>query len=884
MRFTRSFSALGCILVSGILAAQSRPPMAAVGEDGGRSLQTLVDSLSHDQFKTREDATREIWELGEPALPALREAVHSKDPEQAIRARELLRKIELHITPSTDPAVIALVERYAKANSSEKEALLQALRERRAWRQMLKLFAAEKKPELRAALQNALEGVAVVAARERLIEGDAAGAKDFLEMAPVTPDSLVALAAFHRSQGTLEQELERASTLKGVNSDAWKLALYRAAGNSAAAREAAEASGNQRIAAAMAVLDGDPLPWLRQNGAGMRTAGAHELYPALAIRRWQGRKIKDSDLDPFRRLLDGDNEERWVGAASLILLGKTTDAEKRHASDVPLQAFYHFDSMERIPEALQTLGLDPEMPDYRAWVAERVERLWEDPDDEGNGSEGIAELLYLADFMQRRGLQEEAYAAFGPPLAELAKNNRDEFSDFFGGLFRRINPNRPPMSALALRIGSEWAGEEEDRWDDLLNEAFHDEEMIDEWWNWLRELEPDRTSRDRFAGLLALFDYGVDPQNLRKQWMDRVWEAVEATPADERAPQLGRILFLTSHAPDAASSLRAADLSGNNQEEMLTIAHSFILTANGRWDDAAGFFIRLLGRSANIQAANPQFHAFAAAYLRQAGRIEEAASHDDWVEKLALGDPMTSLQIAVCYSSGHDYERAALWHSRAAHECDPDSATFSAAIKAHADSLLEKRDWAAAASTAEALALMAASAENINAGPMELMRIRFYADLPRAMATLGTDREAAIARLAECHRTFARDGTLADHFFPMLREAGLVKEHDEWFEISWKLVNETIARFPGSDNTMNTAGWLASRAVRRLDEALELQREALRINPNQAAYLDTMAEIEFAHGNRDEAIRWSELSVNFGPTDLMIRQQYHRFLRAPLPR
>ena len=47
----------------------------------------------------------------------------------------------------------------------------------------------------------------------------------------------------HRSQGTLEAELKRAKTLKGVRADAWQLALYRASGNLEAARDAATAGG-----------------------------------------------------------------------------------------------------------------------------------------------------------------------------------------------------------------------------------------------------------------------------------------------------------------------------------------------------------------------------------------------------------------------------------------------------------------------------------------------------------------------------------------------------------------------------------------------------------------------------------------------------------------
>ncbi len=886
MRFTRLLIAAGCVLACGLHAA----------ERGGQSpIPLLIERLSDDDFKTREQASRQVWELGDPALPALREAVKSGDPELAYRARDLLRKIELHITPSTDPGIIEMVERYVKASSNEKIQLMAQMRAHRAWRQMLKLFAAEKNQDLRAQFQSDMEDVARVAARERLLEGDAKGAREFLEMAPVTPDSLVALAAFHRSQGTLEAELQRASTLQGINSDAWKLALHRAAGNSTAAMESAMAAGNERMAAAMAVLAGDPVPWLRQNSIGDGLGGAHERYPALAIRRWEGGKPAPADLEMFRRMLEShENSERRAAMSTLILLGKPADAEARFARDSPLAGFSHFESMERIPEALEALGLDPEAPGYAAWVAARMERILEAADDEGDHSQGIQEMVRLARYLEHRGLHDEAYAAFVPHMKLLAEENPHAFSGLLGTLFSRtIGPfvlsgrNAP---TLALRIGSEWAGEDEERWETVLGEAFGATDTIEEWWAWLEEQEPGLAPEKRFRILFALHSQGIDPENLHQQWMDRIWEVVEALPDEERAPHLVRITSLSGGDQDVANTLRAFDHTGRKVADLAarTSPHSIngtalLFTAGGRWEDAAELYLAYISRTGNRRTAHPELHAYAAACLRRAGKIREAEKHDDWAEQLALGDRAANRNIAMAYAFGCDFERAAIWHARAAHECDPDSLSFADALDGYAEVLLEKRNWRIAASTSEALALIKGSLDSGNFSPSYLMHARLQADFTRAMSILDTRRDEAIALLADCHRIFASHGVLADHFFPALREAGLRREHDEWFGISWGLIHETISRFPACDNILNTAGWFASRCMLRLDEAEKLQRQALGFKPNQPAYLDTMAEIEFARGNRDEAVRWGKLAVNFEPRDLMIRQQYHRFLHGPFP-
>ena len=247
---------------------QSRNPGSRRRE---KSLAALIQDLADDKFRVRENASRKIWEIGEPALAALQEAAAGKDPEQAYRARELIRKIQLHITPDTDPAVIALVERYAKATPNEKVGLFDQMHKRRAWRQILKLYAAETNPELQARLMRSVEGVAVVAARERLLAGDAAGAREFLEMAPADAAGLLALADFHRSQGTLDAELKRAKTLKGAQADAWQLALHRAAGKSGSRPGRRDRSRvNSGSPPRCPRLLGDPLPWLRANEIGRR--------------------------------------------------------------------------------------------------------------------------------------------------------------------------------------------------------------------------------------------------------------------------------------------------------------------------------------------------------------------------------------------------------------------------------------------------------------------------------------------------------------------------------------------------------------------------------------------------------------------------------------
>ena len=874
-----------------VCAAATPDPSAQPGlKLAGKSLAALIQDLSDEQFRVRETATREIWKTGEAALPALQEIAAGKDPEQAYRARELIRKIQLHITPETDPAVISLVERYAKATPNEKVVVFDQLHKKRAWRQLLKLYADEASPELQSRLQRSVEGVAVIAARECLLDGDANGAREFLEMAPADAAGLLALADFHRSQGTLDAELKRAKTLKGVPGAAWQLALYRAAGNLEAARDAAAAAGETRICATLSILLGDPLPWLQGPQSG-REEVVLKSYTELAIKRWQGKPLRQGDLEPLLRCARSRNrDERQNGINGLFLLGETGLAEKEYVAGSPLAAFSYFESLERIPEALKALGLDPEHPDYPAWVEKRIARLSNnDGEHQNDVSMDGKELVVLANFMERRGLHQPCADAFLKPLAALAEKDAKIFTELAGQLFGgNATMAGEPLGApqLAKQAAIAWAGERAERWEEVVAAAFGGQEEMVALWDWLGDLQPKASRSERFDGMLALCGLGRDPLRLRDKWLALAWAAIEQAPAGNRQPLLEKMAFMSGLSPDVGTSLKLWDqLDETNRNEISWRSHILDLSAADRWDEAVSFFLKQIDRLAKTQSdPQPSLHACAAACLRKAGRADEAAAQDSLVEKLALGND--ALEIANGYAYGYDYKRAADWWARAARQSDPGTAEFAAALQLDAEMAVAQGSWKEVAAISEVRAHIVAAADSESGivSPLLCLRLRLQSDLGKALVTLKTDRAGAVAMLGDCYRMFPCDGSLADDFFPALRKVGLIREHDEWFKESWERMTAVIRQFPDSDNTCNTAAWMASRARRNLEPAEKLLEKALAANPDQSAYLDTMAEIQFARGNREKALEWSRRAVNFMPLDVMLRRQHERFRSAPLPR
>lgn len=878
----RLFGALLILLIAASVCAAPESTVDAGVES--KNIDALIDSLSLDSFKAREEATQKIWELGGMAMPALEKAELSKDPEQAHRARELIRKIGLDITPTTDPEIVNLVERYSKASSTEKLDLSTKLQQKRAWKQLLKLYAAETKQDVRLQLKPLITGAAVVAARESIIEGDSKLAKSYLELAPADAAGLLALAEFHRSQGTLETELKRSESLSDVRGSAWRLALHRAAGNLEKARDAAAAAGEIKISAVMAAMLGDPVPWLTLHRE------ADPVYTDLALKRWRGQAVRVADFEPLVRSIKSDNEaEHSKGKKALFLLGEPELAEPHFLRHSPMEAYTYFESQERNSEALSALGIDAEKANYGDWIQKRIVAMTAqdkaDPGDHGwDESNAEKELLILATFFEQRGMHDLADKYFTEPLLKIADGDPKKFEDWLSVLFGQSGS--PSAPGLAAQIAKSWAGEDEARWGIVISCAFGDQVETSELETWLEEIEPKNTFAQRFQGMLALANMGRDPEHSRRRWIDSAWTAYQKAGEGERPAVLERIRSMARLNSDVATQLKIWDaLDETGRKKVPWHSHLLNLSAAGRWEAAATIFLETNQRMVERNlASQPRWHASAAACFRRMGRNADATAQDAWVKKLALGHD--SLEIANGYAFGDDHKRAAEWIARELRHCDPDSQQFYDVLKMHAEMLRASGQWLAAGALSEVVAQIAAGddAGHRDSAPTFQLRIRLHADLGRAISLLSTDRAKAIAILDRCHRMFPGDGLLADDFYPAVRQAGLIQEHDQWFKISWQKLSAVIEQYPNSDNTMNTAAWLASRAQRNLDQGEDLLKRALKLNPDQPAFLDTMAETQFAKGNRAKALEWSTLAVNYAPEDPLLRRQHDRFANEKLPR
>jgi tetratricopeptide (TPR) repeat protein len=148
------------------------------------------------------------------------------------------------------------------------------------------------------------------------------------------------------------------------------------------------------------------------------------------------------------------------------------------------------------------------------------------------------------------------------------------------------------------------------------------------------------------------------------------------------------------------------------------------------------------------------------------------------------------------------------------------------------------------------------------------------------------DAEAAGRLLATFQSASPVDNPdIANDVVPMLRAAGRDREAAELYaKVRQAVERKGAAEAPNHPMTKNNLAWLAGRSGEQKAEALRLAQEATRAMPDNAAFLDTLAEAHFQNGNYAEAARLEAKVVRARPEDRFLQEQLKRFQNAAATR
>ena len=143
--------------------------------------------------------------------------------------------------------------------------------------------------------------------------------------------------------------------------------------------------------------------------------------------------------------------------------------------------------------------------------------------------------------------------------------------------------------------------------------------------------------------------------------------------------------------------------------------------------------------------------------------------------------------------------------------------------------------------------------------------------------------EAARADIESSLLLFPGNTNVGEQLAPLLDAANQSGLADEFVSQVVQHYERLCELYPKSALLHNNLAWAAARSHRQLDKALLHAERAVELAPTNAGYVDTLAEVHFQLGDRDEAVRISERSVALRPLGKSLQEQLTRFRSAPLP-
>lgn len=269
--------------------------------------------------------------------------------------------------------------------------------------------------------------------------------------------------------------------------------------------------------------------------------------------------------------------------------------------------------------------------------------------------------------------------------------------------------------------------------------------------------------------------------------------------------------------------------------------------------------------------------------LVQAGEVEEGEGRKTRASMSAMQSRVRHQMAWALYREGLAADAAEQWElvSRTA---PMDHWEWNDAVRMLGDLAQERNEPEAAADFWEQSMLTNLRSHS------SFNQFEYYLRLP---CIIRTQRAVAAAAEGDCNAAAAEaeraldivpgQASVAEELVPQLQKQQCGEAADVLFARVREHYQARMAEFPDSPELHNDLAWLYARCHRNLGDALAHARRAVERRPDNPGYVDTLAEVHFHLGDRDEAVRLSERSVALAPDRAIHQKQLERFRSAPLP-
>lgn len=887
-------------------ALEADPPLKLSPQERAE-LEAAIADLSSADPAEREAASLRLWSAGRAAEPLLREAAKDDDPEQARRAREVLQKFEYGISPDTPAALIQLLEQYQRGQPPQRRNAINLLASKgpAGTRILLKIWRDESDPQLRSLvldtlasrareaaalllaegdevmverlLQTVASGAGAAAWRAQLLQGEAsagdAALRDYAAYLHDRGKLPAAIAALASNAGPgaapvgagpppeLEPGVEPES--RPASEAHRRLAYYhRAAGDLPAARAAAEASGDERLVDNILIEQRD---WAALADRVERRAPASDSLDDLSFAAGYRRLAGDREgaqkwLDKVVAYADpalNRQDEQVLNASEILYLNERPDLgmqvliqNRQYETALRyLRARLMFaEAQKLIEQARQDRA--PNLPLIEAREASLLHFL-------GKREEAIALLRRLAE-QNTQTRNPAMYAALVRTAGEMRERKLAE------ELLLEGLPAVAPEDLASVSQMMSAAG-------------IGDGDSAARWWAFLRKRhkEPLKITLERLRSLLK----GQVPATE----LETIARAAEQDSArmrpEERVAWLLEVgeMLLARDRREAAQKLFERVGFGGAAEVVVRLGD--LEAADNQWADAA----RLYGRAWEMDKTQPLPLLLRGRAFIQLRREQEGRDMIRLAHLLPLGDERRRQSLVEALEKRTLFDEMELERDLAARTGGFMTWALSDTLRRGGDLANTRGDFRLAAELWERAFLDNLSTEmhfieptaNLMM-PALLLRTRALAHFKASEITEGVELARACLAIAP------GDTDALIDFVTLLDSQGKTAEADAIFAETAAVYAKLCEQYPQSGPLHNQYAWAAARCKRQLDTALAHATLAVKLEPDNTASLDTLAETHFQRGEVGKAIETINQCIKLEPEEKHHREQLNRF-EAALP-
>lgn len=862
MKF-RSWSIKGAMVAVGLLgvapAVGGAPPATdkipqAIAQDRQESaIARAVAELAHPDAGVRERASRYLWLAGKAATAALTEAAGSGDPEVATRARSILLDFKFGIYPDTPKAMRDIIAGYRDGEADDKLAALESL-----WRMgkpaypvIVRLWLAEGDEKARSELYVRIARLGPEMASALVAEEEYEAAEKLLE-AGVTAGadaSIRGLAVFKLLRGEIDESIARLRDARPIDENRAMLLtqLNRAKGDLAATRQflpKLPAAAREQLLIEMAdwAALADMRSALEPGGTSIEQVGLRAAYQRLAGER----RAAEVTL---RQLSGAAGPTARTSAVAMLVNGKGNEAVAVLKGGHDLAAFQVLAAQQRYREALELA--ENAKPDaasdalrLSASKAALLHHLGE--------KEQAAEIF---ESLARQSLRTGGPAGLAAGLEAALRWDVEPYIDFFTArLLVRSQPNPDPEA--------------------VLSQVFPRRGDATYWWSFFREENPAEKPEESLARVRSIVQKRMAlaeviglarraraaAANLPRHWRYKRLEMIGTT--------------LLSYEADAEAESVLRDLAGETGRVDAYLQLGLAAVRQGKWEAAAEYYGQAMQRDRSLTV--PRYlrgHALAQSGQEAAGKalMEQAVLMPlaDEAERFRLAEALRDAGLRD--AEMRQYEL--ILGTGPGRSKDTDRVVWRLLF----DEQVRNRDVKRASRLADRTVVGLFN----NLDDYEItayLAVPHLAEKLRARALLAEGKvDEAMGVANACLDTLPATSNLIIDMAPQLEKLGHRQEADALVARSVKFHEKLIADHPSCASHHNSLAWTLARCRRQLDKALAHATRAAELEPGNCAVLDTLAEVHFQRGGKDEAIAAIRKCIELEPGVGRHRMALERF-------